>query len=245
MKGTRALVRRILGRKPDACISFPKSGRTWLRVMLDALGADLRWLHAAAGHRMGLTADQLDTAWETQFDRIVFLHRNPIDTAVSGYHQATKRIGAYEGSIGDFIRDPRYGVEKVARYNAMWLDTLGRRDRAAIVTYESLQRDTANQVERLARFLRLDADRARIEDVVRACSFDAMKRDQRGGRFAARYRSKISPVDPAEPDSFKVRRGKIGGYRDELAPEDAAWAEALLERLAAAGVAWARDPASS
>jgi alcohol sulfotransferase len=43
----------------------------------------------------------------------------------------------------------------------------------------------------------------------------------RGGRFA--------PRDKDNPDSFKVRRGKVGGYRDYFSEAQAAEIEALID----------------
>ena len=48
-------------------VSFPKSGRTWVRVMLDSVNCKLRYTH-----------DGSDLP-------LLFLHRDPRDTAVSGF----------------------------------------------------------------------------------------------------------------------------------------------------------------
>ncbi len=48
-------------------------------------------------------------------------------------------------------------------------------------------------------------------------SFENLKEKERTDYFK---NSRLSPRDPADPDSFKVRRGKVGGYRDYFdAPE--------------------------
>ncbi len=41
---------------------------------------------------------------------------------------------------------------------------------------------------------------------------------------------RLAVADPANPESRKVRRGKVGGYRDYLPPEDVAWIDAYLAR---------------
>jgi hypothetical protein len=29
----------------------------------------------------------------------------------------------FEGTLAEFLRDPRYGIEKIARYNLLWLES--------------------------------------------------------------------------------------------------------------------------
>ena len=40
-------------------ISFPKSGRTWLRVMLDRLGVSMHYTHAGSQHSLGVHHQKL------------------------------------------------------------------------------------------------------------------------------------------------------------------------------------------
>jgi hypothetical protein len=41
----------------------------------------------------------------------------------------------------------------------------------------------------------------------------------------------LHPGDVRDPESFKVRRGKVGGYREYLSAEDQQFAEAALTKL--------------
>ena len=41
----------------------------------------------------------------------------------------------------------------------------------------------------------------------------------------------LRSADVRNPESFKVRRGKVGGYRDYLSPEDQAFAADALKHL--------------
>ena len=51
-------------------VSYPKSGRTWLRYMLDHLGIHLIYSHQRP-------AAQLPAGWEAK--KIILLHRDPRD----------------------------------------------------------------------------------------------------------------------------------------------------------------------
>jgi hypothetical protein len=49
-----------------------------------------------------------------------------------------------------------------------------------------------------------------------------------------RFGSKtLQPGDYSDPDSYKVRRGKIGGYRDYLSAADLEYIDCCCERLPA------------
>jgi len=40
---------------------------------------------------------------------------------------------------------------------------------------------------------------------------------------------RVRPGDGGNPDSFKVRRGKVGGYRDYFTPEQIRVIDAMVE----------------
>jgi hypothetical protein len=49
---------------------------------------------------------------------------------------------------------------------------------------------------------------------------------------AGAFDSKIlHPGDVRDPESFKVRRGKVGGYREYLSAEDQAFSASALAKL--------------
>lgn len=213
-------------------VSFPKSGRTWLRVMLDQCGCDLVWSHAGSDHAFAKPPAKLNTFRALTYRRLLFLHRDPRDTVVSGYHQARQRRGGYRGTLSEFIRDPRHGLEKVLHFNAMWLKLASRRRGTMVTTYEALKADTEAELARITAFFGCDVPRERIGEVVATSSFDRMQALERTGGYAERYGKVLTPADPSRTESFKVRRGKVGGYRDELSAEDVAWCDARMAAFA-------------
>lgn len=215
-------------RRRDAVVSFPKSGRTWLRVMLDDLGCDVAWTHAGASHGEGRQMQKLHTWPALKYRRIVFLHRDPRDTVVSGYHQSRLRRDGYDGTLSDFIRDPRHGLEKILHFNALWLKLAETRGGMMVSSYEALQADTEAELARIAAFLGAEVTAEQIAAVVAASRFEKMQARERAGAYAERYGKALTPADPSRPESFKVRRGKVGGYRDELSAEDIAWCDARV-----------------
>ncbi len=228
-----AMISSFFRNKPDALVSFPKSGRTWLRVMLDEFDVRLRYTHAGAEHMAPVHHRVLSTAEARTVRRIVFLHRDPRDTVVSGYYQVARRLGGYTGTLSDFIRDPHHGIEKIVRFNAMWLDLARTRRHMLAVSYEDMHADTEAALARIVAFLGRRSDCAAVEATVRNNSFERMQARERRGDYRARYGDALLPADPADPDSFKVRRGRIGGYRDEMSGEDIAYCDAVAAAAAA------------
>ena len=68
-----------------------------------------------------------------------------------------------------------------------------------------------------------------VKNVVEDASFSSMQAKDRGGELGARCRSILLLGNVDEPESFKVRRGKIGGYFDYLRPEDIAHCEEAMD----------------
>ena len=218
----------------DAVISFPKSGRTWLRVMLDEYGVPLDWTHAGAGHGHGRPISRLNTLVARKYGRVLFLHRDPRDTAVSGFYQKLLRRDGYNGTICDFIRDPRHGIEKIVRYNDMWIAFAKTRPKMLVESYEALQQDTTGTFARIVSFFGKAVDKDRIQKIVAANQFSKMQAREREGHYARQYGRILTPGDPNQPNSFKVRKGKVGSYLEELSPADIDYCNRVIVGLKAA-----------
>jgi hypothetical protein len=212
----------------DAVISFPKSGRTWLRVMLDQYALPLEWTHAGAGHGNGRPISKLDTSTARKYGRILFLHRDPRDTAVSGYYQKLYRRDGYSGTISEFLRDPCHGLEKIILYNRMWLELASKRPQMMGVSYEDLRVDTEAVLAEIIAFFGEEVDRGRIYQVVADSTFERMQEKEKAGEYASLYGKILSPADPDQPDSYKVRKGVVGGYVDELCKDDMDYCDSIM-----------------
>lgn len=206
-------------------ISYPKSGRTWIRYILSRLGCDERvsFHHdrfefndgARPPHDFDL---QARLARYPRGAKIVYLERDPRDVIVSLYHQVTGRFRdyfEYGGSISDFIRDPYFGVEPLRSFQAMWADILTQRD-FLTVTYEECHRDTALTVGRILDYYGLAFPAAQIQAAIDASTFAQMKK-------AAEVATAEQPWLRPRNASPKTRRGQVGGFRTELSAEDVAF----------------------
>ena len=208
-------------------VSFPKSGRTWLRRILQELGLDLETTHARSGYGDALHFDQLSTAASSEMDRFLLFLRDPRDTAVSGYHWLRTNVDqSYQGTLSEFIRDPRYGIEKIARFNLMW-SALQHHGMMAL-TYERLHAETVASVAKVLSFFDVDASDASIRRAIANNTFAEMRK-----RELMKVDKRLAKAGggSVDPNSLKARSGKVGSHKAEFSDEDREYCECLLESL--------------
>jgi hypothetical protein len=188
--------------------------------MLDRLGIHFEYTHDPSAF---LQADRFGK-------RVVFLHRDPRDTAVSHWFQITRRCPKYSGTLSDFLRDSADGLPAVIRFNLAVKEQIDRTGNGIVLTYESLQADPAAQLDRIATVCgRRSPRRARLDEAVEAARFDRMRALEQSGRGGRIYGDALEPADPTDPASYKVREGRVGGWKTHLSPVDADYAAALLD----------------
>ena len=231
-------------------VSFPKSGRTWFRTIVGTAlqlqyGADKvdptsvhhMWELDRRIPRFVFTHDV--NAHLTEARRIVWageryrnkstmlLVRDPRDTIVSLYFEMTKRVRAYDGTISDFIRQDKGGIASLVVFMNEWAHNLGQLKRSLLLTYEDLHERPVETVGNALAFAGVDGvEDALIRRAVELCSFQAMQRMERSGSVA---HVRLQPGDPNDPQSFKVRSGKVGGFREHLSPKDCEFLARFLD----------------
>jgi hypothetical protein len=210
-------------------VSFPKSGRTWLRVMLDAAGVDATYAHLGWGHQGARPASELRIELDSRIPRTIALFRDPRDTVVSGYYQATQRLKNYEGPISAFIREPGHGIGKVVTFNLGLAGLCSGRADCLMLTYEQLLADAAGHLRRATIFLGREIDPAHAARIAADNTFDKMQARERAGGYKE-YGPAFALRADAPTSALKVRRGIAGGYRDELSANDVAYVDELLRR---------------
>ncbi len=235
-------------------VSFGKSGRTWLRVLVSRfyqleyglperlIGFDNFHFLNRAIPKIFFTHDNYVKDYSGNYDnkadyyekKVVLLARHPADVAVSQYHQwrfrmrdRKKAINAYpedDVSIFEFVRNHPAGLEKTIDFMNGWARERERLRAFTILRYEDLKADTAGKLDEITRFFGTPGSPASVEGAVAYASFENMRKLETenkswltGGRMKAK--------DPTNPESFKTRRGKVGGFRDYFSKAEA---EAIL-----------------
>lgn len=232
-------------------LSFPKAGRTWLRMLIgkalaDHFGlpqADLIEIHRMAGGRpeiprirvkhdddphLKTPGELVARKSEYRDGKVILLVRNLHDLAVSAYFQATRREGLFHGDVSSFIRCRRGGVASMIRFYNIWAENRSVPRDFLLVRYEDLKADTEAELARVWRFLGLpDLPPEKLREAVEFCSFENMRRMETQDQLGS---GRLRAGNPADPESFKTRQGKVGGYKDYLSPEDIVWLDDLVRR---------------
>lgn len=244
-------------------LSYPKAGRTWLRALIGKLLADRlripeRWILQTEflTRRAGTPAVRFDhdgsdlTAgirWQDMprdrsryaGKRVLLLGRDVRDSLVSAYFQATRRIHVWTDGISPFLLDERYGVDKLLAFYRIWSESRNVPAAFMFVRYEELHADTAGTLMRVLGFLGIEATPEAVAATVEYCRFENLQRGEAEARFSD---TALAPGAKGDPESFKVRRGRVGGYRDYLSRDDIALIDAAVaargcEFTAAGGIA--------
>lgn len=176
--------------------------------------------------------------------KVVLLVRHPADTAVSQFFQwkfrmrdRKKAMNRYPGQgaaveVGDFIMDPDAGLPKIVAFMNLWAREFPKLEGSLLLRYEDLRSDTAGQLGRVFEFLGTPASDEELQEAVRFASVENMRQMESKGTFWLAG-SRMRTRDKNNPDAYKVRRAKVGGWRDYLDEAKAAEVEAYLrERLA-------------
>ena len=77
-----------------------------------------------------------------------------------------------------------------------------------------------------------------LDAAIDGASFGAMRDLERSGAIE---HAMLRPGDAADPESFKVRRGKVGGFVDYLDADDCDFMDAYIEATLAAGYGYRSD----
>lgn len=174
--------------------------------------------------------------------RVILMVRDPRDTAVSQYFQWKHRmvprkkvINGYpsgEVDVHGFITGAESGIPKIIDFMNDWARDLPRFPNLLLVKYEDLKADTRGQLDRALRFLGHHPTAAELEDAASFASVENMRKMEQANAGKLGANARLKPGDANDPSSFKVRRAKVGGWRDYVTEEQAAAIDRMVrERL--------------
>lgn len=231
-------------------ISYPKCGRTWLRLMIGRAIVThyslpqnedlllLRWKSSPhpdlpmitvvhEDRPMLKTPQELETSKEKFRDKkVIFLARDPRDVIVSSYFEMKKRgelfgenpyedrKAVFKGELSEFIDQTRGGFDTILRYYNIWAASRDIPQGFLMVRYEDMKRNPARELRKVLDFLGLGpVGDDTLQEAVRYASFENMRKMEREGNFQSGV---LNPAQRSDEDSYKTRKGKIGGYTDYL-----------------------------
>jgi hypothetical protein len=211
-------------------VSYPKSGRTWIRYILSQLNYEhlIAFHHdhfefsdgGKPAHSFGASS-RLEQYPETE--KLVYMDRDPRDVMVSLYHQITGRFGdvfEYRGSLSQFLRDDYFGAANLKGFRDMWEEIVNRRGFLKI-SYEECHFDTNSVLRQILNYYEIEVSQSHLSEAIAKGTLENMKAVEASMHFPEpwlRYRN----------DSPKVRQGKVGGFRDVLTEADSAFLNDLF-----------------
>jgi hypothetical protein len=240
-------------------LSAPKSGRTWIRTFLCAYlckrhGLEFtlqpgrydhpgfprvifshdRFEHRTKGNLWDcLRGKYLVPTRELRKAKIILLVRDPRDCFVSLYLQMTRRDPSADAalkqkSVSELLRDKRFGIRGIVRTMNDWLDEFSSRKDFTIIRYEALRASPAEHFRDLLAIVgEPTPDMSIFQEALEFSRFENMQKLEAAGVFDSKI---LHPGDVRDPESFKVRRGKVGGYQEYLSTTDLKYAaDAMME----------------
>jgi len=186
-------------------IGYPKTGNTWLRVLLghyvrlvfdldhlplfdeyDRLGRCARF---GAAPTIGFSHGPLSWEGQTVADltaqtvvapygsgKVVLLSRYPLDAQVSLWMQQRFRTtDGYAGDLPSFLDNPVWGLEKFYRFHALWQAADCAASNFMVLRYEDMKVDAMANARRLIDFVGLPLAEDHLASAVELASFDRMK----------------------------------------------------------------------
>jgi hypothetical protein len=257
-------------------VSWGKSGRTWLRVMLSRFYEkhfglprhemlDFDNLHRLnsgipkvffthGNYLRDYTGHGYDTKIDFRGKKIVLLVRDPRDVAVSQYFQWNFRMRPNKKVLNDypphgqemtvyqFMLYREQGLPQVIRYFNGWLTGIREPAGVLVVRYEDMRRDPAGVLQEILEFTGTPGSAEEIGDAVEFAAYDNLKKMEQEQSFSFwRAGWRLLPGDKSNPDSYKVRRGKVGGYRDYFSDSELKQIDAMVQADLLPGLGYRDD----
>ncbi|MEK6910499.1 MAG: sulfotransferase domain-containing protein [Nanoarchaeota archaeon] len=224
-------------------VSFPKAGRTWITFLLARIfqrkynlpemevvnlenisnkSIDLPNItiaHEDEPHKKDIKS--LDRSKIKYYKKkIILIVRDPRDIIVSFYFHQSKRKGEnnYKKDISSFLFEKVGGFKVLIEYYNIWAKNIDLLADFLLIKYEDFSKNTMGEVRKILKFMNIeDVSDEEIEEAISFASFENMKEMEAKNKFNVK---RLRPGNSKDPDSYKVRRGVIGGYKDYLEKKD-------------------------
>lgn len=178
---------------PNWFISFPKSGRTWTKSIVEEY---VRRRAGAPPFNYEDYAPWLRTGPWRQVPRLVFVHphcretdpgvtqayigslrernvvilvRDPREVVVTYYFRLRKRMRdarAASLSLSEFLRDEETGIRRVVDFTNAWFRTEGRFHSRLFLRFEDVQAEPEKEISRFLKFLQIPVDKNLLNEVI-------------------------------------------------------------------------------
>ena len=249
-------------------IAHPKSGNTWLKVMLTRLYANREGISDKEFAKYNILADRnpkipkfaATNGWYSyegavgkhlvpadgdsvlQHKPVILLARNPADIAVSWYFQFTRRQSKHKQELinhfiehpidrnniemWDFVRHSDIGLPFLINFLNTWEARVNGLEKGMVLHYEDLRSEPGKLLKQITGLMGDSFSEKEIQAAVDYGSFDNLRKLESDGFFR---QGGLTLRNAKDPESFKVRKAKVGGFRDYFTPKQVAELEQLME----------------
>jgi hypothetical protein len=251
-KKKKFLLCRLARPETNFVFSFPKCGRTWLRLMLGHYLAhhygidtgDYLMVGELRGHprlpRLSIKHDdkpykrrpeELDTdKGQYRRDRVIFLCRDPRDVLVSHYYSLQHRSTSYRysGTLAEYAYEERGSLATIIAYYNIWAAQRHRPRAFLCLRYEDFAAQPQQNLQRALSFIGVEEiDERLISDSVAYATFDNMRRLEEEDAFGAKT---LRPGDRSDLRTYKTRKGIVGDHLNAFDTRELAWLDDVIDR---------------
>lgn len=214
-------------------VSYPRSGNTWIRFLIGTLYKDKKvdWsnLEDIVPDIYRNTDEELlkvdsprllksHHSYDERYKKVLYIVRDVRDVVISYYNFKLKMDENYNESFDSFFRAFINGeIDDFGTWGQNVNSWINNKDNIEngflMVKYEELLENTFDKIVDILNFLNLDCDYKEIESAIDWASFENMK------RLEKKQQNHVELFKGSNKNINFVRKGKSGGWREELSDE--------------------------
>ena len=168
--------------------------------------------------------------------------RDPRDVAVSQFFQWKFRMRPNKKFINDypldgadidtwgFVLDDEAGVPRIVDYFNGWARAIPELKDVLVVRCEDMRADPGAVLSQIMAFTGTEINEEQVREAVEFAAYDNMKKMEQD-KFFKGSGARVKPGDKDNPQSFKVRKAKVGGYRDYFTDEQCQQLDEMVAQL--------------
>jgi hypothetical protein len=234
-------------------LSYPKSGRTWIRFMINSYLCKqhklklnnvfqaekvlnplypINYSHLTSAmifklpyYDMGLSRMNLN---KISGITTIFLTRNIYATMASAYFQAKDRAKVFSGTPSKFIRDHRYGVIKLITFLNLFHEIRDILGPTTIISYEEFKNNPKGCLIHILNNLTIPIDDQLVAETIKDGEIGNMKKL---AMLPAYSKTPLGPADPDNPNSYKARNGTNKESKKIFNEKDIAYISRIIDDL--------------
>lgn len=230
-------------------LSYPKCGRTWLRLMIgksisEHFGFDInplelnelssenpkvpRFTVQHDGNPHWTTPSEMETDKKRfRYGKVLLLVRDPRDVTISLYHHKVNRNKVFNGTLSEFIREDLAGFQTIIKYYNVWASAKDEVGGFHLVRYEDLHENPTAEVRKILDFIGLqEISEESVKVGVDFANFDNMRKMEQNDAIKGLA---MTTPDKSNENAFKTRKGKVGGFAETLNEEDLEYVNKIMK----------------